>query len=1492
MLVMSFTAGWIFGEDFKAGAARQDITPEGAIRLTGYASRTSETQEVAQRLWAKALAISTTGKPPLVLIGVDNCGVTADIVEEVATWLREKAALPRENLAVCSSHTHNGPMLSRFAPNIFVGNDTPEQRERIVAYAKILTEKLKTVALDAIRAQRAATLEWNEGRVCFAANRRTRGGPVDHALPVLCARDRDTGKPLAIVANYACHCTTLGDANVVHGDWSGCAQVELENQFPGAVALITVGTGADANPSPRGKIELAAEHGRELSVEAAGLVRNRMRPLTAAPVCRLERIELPFAPPPTREQWQQRAGQGGIVGYHAKRQLEKLDRGETLLEKLPYTVQTWCFGDDLAMVFLAGEVVVDYSRWLKDRFDGGRLWVTAYANDVPCYIPSRRILEEGGYEAQESLWYYDRPARLAPETEQIIENAAASLLPGSYRLTETQREMPPALPPQESQASLRVGGGLEIELVAAEPLVADPICIDWDARGRLWVLELSDYPKGVDGNWKAGSSLKILTDTNGDGLPDKAQVFLDGLKFPTGFLCRGRGAFVCAAPDILWAEDTDGDGRADRVEKRYSGWSTENYNARVNGLALGLDNWIHGSGGLIGGRITPGNIDLSGRDFRFDPASGVIEAASGKTQQGRPRDDWDHWFGCDNSTLLWHYPLPDGPLQRNAHVAPPAARVNPLAKTGEGPLFPTSRTLERYNEPHMANRTTSGCGVAIYRDDWLGEAYSGNAFTCEPVHNLVRRTVLADDGVTFSGSRAPDEPQREFFSSRDNWSRFVQARTGPDGALWIVDMYRFVIEHPTWIPEERQKRLDLRAGSDRGRIYRLKVPGKPLRSVRDLTALSDADLAAALATRNGTERDRVHMEILLRGRSSGLAALLQSPIPQVRGQALAVRDGIGSLTAQEISAALKDGDAHVREIAARLAGKYRVDLTPVISDPVPKVAAAAALASTNPDQLSSIALTHGGDPWIRAAVFSSAADCAEACLQRMLQAPAQTPGRQELIAGFAASVKHPDAALDLLLASPEAPLRLLAELCEKMKEHMDGPRKNLLEARGKAAMSEGDPDALRLLGAIGLPDEALLGIFGDTGATAVLEIVTRRGGANNGQRLTEFLQAGTPAMRSAIVHALSSRREWNPLLVKAVRAGRLLPAEIPLVDQQAVIRVLPEAAGLFPARSTASVGDRMKPYAATAGLSGNLEAGEAVFQKNCATCHAANGIGHAVGPDIAAYRAKPVLDLVMAIVDPNAVIEPAHLACEVVTTDGRTRAGIIREETATGLVVVQPAGIAETLLRKEVARIQPLGVSLMPEGLEKLLAPQDMADLHAWLRSGGPAAWASATPAQTAAARKTFLDSSPLRLGKIIKSGASQTYSSWMGSLPLHCCRALNGEQELAWESTPVAAGGDSATFRFAAGMGYVSQPAGNFHLRINRRVALNLAASLANSSWRSADGSVVGQWRVLEANAEDACGILTISVPLRWLEPGKPALFELTGSDSGSLRWIGLYVP
>jgi hypothetical protein len=238
----------------------------------------------------------------------------------------------------------------------------------------------------------------------------------------------------AVLVNYACHCTTLGgDFNKLCGDWAGYACAALQRNHPGAIALVTIGCGADSNPNPRGTLQNAKDNGAAIAQEAERLLQENLAPLSGAIAARLARFEVPFGPLPTRAEWEERAAKPGAEGLHSRTNLARIDRGEKLPTTLPYIAQTWTFGNDLAMVFLAGEVVVDYARRLRAECNGARLWISAYCNDVPCYIASRRVIGEGGYEVDASMRYYDRPTRLDPEAEDRIIDAVKTLLPETFR---------------------------------------------------------------------------------------------------------------------------------------------------------------------------------------------------------------------------------------------------------------------------------------------------------------------------------------------------------------------------------------------------------------------------------------------------------------------------------------------------------------------------------------------------------------------------------------------------------------------------------------------------------------------------------------------------------------------------------------------------------------------------------------------------------------------------------------------------------------------------------------------------------------------------------------------------------------------------------------------------------------------------------------------------------------------------------------------------
>lgn len=453
-------------ERMEVGVARIDITPEGPIRLAGYAARTkSESEGVIHRLSAKALAFGSDEQGPSLFITVDLVGIPGHITTTLATELSKKTGIEPEQLVIASSHTHGGPEVGNLLNILQYRGDTfsdsllaLDQMVHIAQYINQLSEKLEAVALAALKDRKPALLAWGQGQVGFAKNRRTQGGPVDPSLPLMRVTDPE-GNLRAVLVNYACHGTTLdGSVNKIHNDWIGEAQKFIEANHPGAIALIALGCGGDANPQPRGKMEHATLHGQEISDNVEKLLASPLQPLSTPPVGSIKWVNLPFAHVPSIPELIKQSEDKSIKGYYARLALDRIARGNAIPPALSYPVQTWTFGNDLAMINLAGEVVVDYSVRLKNELGAEKLWINAYANDVPCYIASRRVIREGGYEAESSMYYYDKPSAFVEEVEDIIIEAVHDQLPDYYTIKRDTVNHPELVRPEDNDAiRLRAG---------------------------------------------------------------------------------------------------------------------------------------------------------------------------------------------------------------------------------------------------------------------------------------------------------------------------------------------------------------------------------------------------------------------------------------------------------------------------------------------------------------------------------------------------------------------------------------------------------------------------------------------------------------------------------------------------------------------------------------------------------------------------------------------------------------------------------------------------------------------------------------------------------------------------------------------------------------------------------------------------------------------------------------------------------------------------
>jgi neutral ceramidase len=414
---------------WKAGLAKVVITPEKPIWMSGYASRTKPSEGKIHDLYAKALALEDPAGKRMVLVTTDLIGFSRSLAEEVAQGVKKNSGLARERLLLTSSHTHTGPVIRDSLITMYDLN--PEQAEVVRQYSDKLAEQLIELVAQALEDLSAAKISYGTGQADFAANRRVASpsgfrigvnpeGPVDHSVPVLRIDDRQ-GKLRGVVMGYACHNTTLtGEFYQLSGDYAGFAQYALEERYPGSMALYVVGCGADANPKPRSTLELAERHGKALAEAVSQVLSKPLQPVQGGLKTKLEFIKLPLVVP-SREEFQTRAQDKDVFRQrHAKHMVQLLEQKGKIPDFYSYPIQVCQLGQDLTLVALAGEVVVDYAIRLRKELKTKTLWPIGYANDVFAYIPSVRILREGGYEALSSGIYYGMPGPFAEPVEELI----------------------------------------------------------------------------------------------------------------------------------------------------------------------------------------------------------------------------------------------------------------------------------------------------------------------------------------------------------------------------------------------------------------------------------------------------------------------------------------------------------------------------------------------------------------------------------------------------------------------------------------------------------------------------------------------------------------------------------------------------------------------------------------------------------------------------------------------------------------------------------------------------------------------------------------------------------------------------------------------------------------------------------------------------------------------------------------------------------------
>ncbi|TLV00680.1 PVC-type heme-binding CxxCH protein [Dyadobacter luticola] len=575
-----------------------------------------------------------------------------------------------------------------------------------------------------------------------------------------------------------------------------------------------------------------------------------------------------------------------------------------------------------------------------------------------------------------------------------------------------------ALTPEEALKSFQLDDQFKIEVFAAEPFVLDPVDMVFDEQGRVFVVEMPDYPYKPEPGKQKGA-IKMLVDSNSDGRIDKSVIFAESLSEATSILPWKGGLLVCAAPNIFWMKDTTGDAKADIKETLFTGFFETNSEAQITNLRFGVDNWIYASNHGQEGNVTfskePGKpaLPMRSADFRFRLDKNLFEQETGPGQFGHTFDDYGHRFVTQNTLHLRQSVIPWRYTHRHAFLP----STNGVYDISDGemimyqetpaPYWRAERTAQReaqYKEQgldrheYADDHFTGASGGTFYNGDLFPKQYYGSIFTGEVAGNLIHRDVLtpSKDSPVFHAHRdSIAENKREFLASTDPWFRPANFVVGPDGALYVIDMYRQHIETPVSIPEELKADMDFNAGMDKGRIYKITPKNANAKNaVGDLTKLSTADLVKTLGGKNQWAR-LYAQKLLLEKQDKTVIPQAKTLFetntdPRTRLSALYVLEGLGALNADVLKKAIDDTEPGVREHAIILSEKFPSLLPEIIkktADPAPRVAFQATLsignlpAAQSAPILAEVLQKHYKDQWFRLAVLSSDAGSNEAFLK-------------------------------------------------------------------------------------------------------------------------------------------------------------------------------------------------------------------------------------------------------------------------------------------------------------------------------------------------------------------------------------------------------------------------------------------------------------------------------------------------------------------------------
>ena len=955
------------------------------------------------------------------------------------------------------------------------------------------------------------------------------------------------------------------------------------------------------------------------------------------------------------------------------------------------------------------------------------------------------------------------------------------------------------LTPEQERKTFQLLPGLKAELVAAEPNVVDPVSMAFDEKGRLFVCEMIGYSNGGRGTGaETRGRIRVLSDKDGDGFFETAAVFAEGLRFPTGVLPWKNGLLVAVAPDIIFLEDTDGDGKADTKRVLYTGFGMDNIQQMINSLQWAGDGWVYGVAGANGGTITSPEkptmpaVSLRGRGVRFKPdLPGSLEPTSGGGQYGLTHDLAGHVFVNTNSQHLRQIVLPDHYLRRNPGLIVPAV-VSDIPEHGPAcKVFRVSpfeawrveRTTRRKNgeeakrlppnELVPGGFVTSGCSPLYYDDPLLPADIRQTILVCDPANNLITRDRLQPNGSLYKATRV--DADREFMASTDNWFRPVHLSNGPDGAVYVLDFYREVIETPLSLPDDIKAKVELQSRG-RGRIWRIVPengkrlmpvmldPKKPETLLNGL--LSDIAWVRNTASRLYHETSPVSEEKWLAVRlpkadAAGTIALLQAMAltgeltPKLLAGTLAHPNPAVRIHSLRLSEVFLAKNADLRQQIVSLArteadGFVRLQLAFTVGYLPPSQAAEA---------LASLATEGKMDSWLQSAILSSASGCESDLLASLLKSPNRERaipfvGRLASMAGATSDSKKIGDVFKLTTTLGPAEQSILLDGLGQGMRNTSRPLNSLWantplelktalsELRAAFAKRAGDVgnDKLPLANQIATVRFLGYGPFeiaksplsslltpqtpGELQSAAVQAL----GGFAEPDVATILLagwESHGPTLRREILEILTARKDRLPALLTALEQKKILPVHVD-ASRAAMLRNHAEPSIRERARKLlADTGnaDRRKvieQYQAALTTKGDIGRGREIFRKNCTACHRLENTGHEVGASLtAALRNKTRESLIIDILDPSREVDTRYVNYQVVTTAGRTITGILAVETPNSITLRRGENAEDSVLRTQIDEIRATAKSLMPEEFEKQITTAQLADLFEYLLGPG-----------------------------------------------------------------------------------------------------------------------------------------------------------------------------